>query len=230
MSLSAHYPWLAESRRTLFTTVEAIVDQFHSGDLTATPRLPRVKYKAIHVPTYLQGVRTAAYAFSVSRRLKCQNAGTIALATALRDIGKIEIRGLDKPGPLDTREMQEIYRHGEVGNRLIRQIDSEIAGQLEPAILTHHERLDGSGYPYGEQQIPLEGRVVGVLDVIDALTNPRPYGPRWSWSSVLAYLRQEAGQLYDAEVVEAVVERTNEFWVIESMCQSYEQDLMMDRQ
>ena len=63
----------------------------------------------------------------------------------------------------------------------------------------------------------------------DALTNPRPYGPRWSWSSVLAYLRQEGGHLYDADVVSAVCERIKEIWVIESMCQSYQQDLLTDR-
>lgn len=229
MSFSTHYPWVADSRKALFTTVEAIVDQFHSGDLTATPRLPRSKFPSIHVPTYVQGVRTAAYAFSISRLLKCQNSTTIALATALRDIGKIDITGLDKPGPLDAQEMQNVYRHGDYGNTLLRQIDIGIAAQLEPALLTHHERLDGSGYPNGLQQIPLEGRVVSVLDVVDALTNPRPYGPRWSWSSVLAYLRQEAGHLYDVDVVGAVCERIKEIWVIESMCQSYQQDLLTDR-
>jgi HD-GYP domain-containing protein (c-di-GMP phosphodiesterase class II) len=75
-----------------------------------------------------------------------------------------------------------------------------------PAILEHHERLDGSGYPakMTEKQISWMGRIVAVADVFDAMTNNRPYRPALSIEEVLAYLRENAGVLFDAPSVQAL--------------------------
>ena len=74
------------------------------------------------------------------------------------------------------------------------------------AIRWHHERLDGSGYPEGlrGERIPLEARILAVADVYDALASGRSYRAAWSEAAVLAYLRQEAGRLFDARCVAAL--------------------------
>jgi HD-GYP domain-containing protein (c-di-GMP phosphodiesterase class II) len=85
---------------------------------------------------------------------------------------------------------------------------------MRPAILEHHERLDGSGYPakLTDKQISWMGRIVAVTDVFDAMTSNRPYRQALSVGEVLSYLHDKAGILFDAPCVEAldyILARTN---------------------
>lgn len=123
----------------------------------------------------------------------------------LHDIGKMAIPDaiLLKPGPL-TREEEAIMRqHPEMAYQALSHIE-----YLKPALdipRYHHERWDGSGYPFGlkGKEIPLAARIFAVVDVYDALTSDRPYRPAWPKEKALAYLQEQAGRLFDPEVVEA---------------------------
>lgn len=121
----------------------------------------------------------------------------------LHDIGKIVIPDhvLNKPGPLTEEEWVIMRQHPEAGVKILRGI-SHLQGTL-PYILYHHERWDGSGYPHGlrGKQIPVEGRVLAIADVYDALTTERPYHPPRSRAEVVKFLQANSGQLFDPNLV-----------------------------
>lgn len=101
----------------------------------------------------------------------------IEFAARLHDLGKIGIRDdiLLKPGPLTTPEFALIKQHPELGADILRPISS--MEDIIPAVLYHHERIDGHGYPHGlsGNEIPIWARIIAVADVYDALTTERPY-------------------------------------------------------
>ena len=134
----------------------------------------------------------------------------------LHDLGKLAIPDdiLLKPGALTAEEFARMKGHVQSGLDLLDSMTHELElsgdGQLEvlrEVIAYHHERLDGSGYPFGlrDEQIPWSGRIVAVADVFDALTHERPYKEAWSAEQACAVLREEAGVKLCAEAVEALL-------------------------
>jgi HD-GYP domain-containing protein (c-di-GMP phosphodiesterase class II) len=126
----------------------------------------------------------------------------------LHDIGKLGIPDaiLLKPGSLTQREREVMQQHAVYGYNILAPIIN-----LRPTLdiaLYHHERWDGSGYPYGlkGEQIPLVARLFALADVFDALTSDRPYRPAWAHSQAVEYLREQAGRLFDPNVVELFLE------------------------
>lgn len=126
----------------------------------------------------------------------------IYLFAPLHDIGKIGIPDnvLLKPGQLDQQEWIVMRRHVEIGVSITDKIKQELgfegslaAKVMHSVVAYHHERGDGSGYPHGLRmdQIPLEGRIMAVADVYDALSNRRPYKQAWSQDDCMLELRKE---------------------------------------
>jgi putative two-component system response regulator len=127
-------------------------------------------------------------------------------AAPMHDIGKIGIPDavLLKPGRLDAEELIVMRLHAEMGARIIGDPEGSELFELAASVaLTHHEKWDGSGYPNGlaGAEIPIEGRIVAVADVFDALTSHRPYKEAWSVERALALLQAESGSHFDPEVV-----------------------------
>jgi putative nucleotidyltransferase with HDIG domain len=128
----------------------------------------------------------------------------------LHDVGKIGVADaiLEKPGPLTKEEWKVVKRHPEVGARMIEPLES--LRKALPVIRHHHERPDGSGYPYGLEggEIPLGARIVAVVDAYDVMLRrsyrPERYGSKSSPAEALQELRGEAGRQFDARVVEAL--------------------------
>ncbi|MGZ9265347.1 MAG: HD-GYP domain-containing protein [Candidatus Deferrimicrobiaceae bacterium] len=123
----------------------------------------------------------------------------------LHDIGKIGVPPtiLDKPGKLTEEEFAVIKRHPSKGAMILESIPN--LQNIIPIVSQHHERFDGKGYPNGlsGESISLHARILAVADVVDALVSDRPYRPGWSREKVLEYTRENAGQQFDPEVVEA---------------------------
>lgn len=127
----------------------------------------------------------------------------------LHDIGKVAVPDniLHKPGPLTPTEWSVMRQHPLLAKQIL-----DAAPFLPPEVLEiplyHHERWDGSGYPFGlaGKEIPLEARAFAIVDVWDALRSERPYRLPWPEQRVLRYLRLNAGVLFDPELVEVFVE------------------------
>lgn len=122
----------------------------------------------------------------------------------LHDIGKMGIPDsiLLKPGKLTAEERQVMEQHTIYAYQMLEPI-----AFLRPALdipLYHHEKFDGTGYPYGlkKKQIPLSARIFAVVDVWDALRSDRPYRESWSEERVRDYIVEQAGTHFDPEVVE----------------------------
>jgi HAMP domain-containing protein len=132
----------------------------------------------------------------------------LSVAAILHDVGKISIGNeiLNKAGPLNSTERQEILTHPEVGAVIVERI-----GKLERAAETircAHEHFDGSGYPRGlrGEDIPIESRIILAVDAYDAMTMNRPYSTGRPAEGVVEELRSEAGRQFDPVVVEALIE------------------------
>jgi two-component system, cell cycle response regulator len=157
--------------------------------------------------------RVARYAQALARKLRLpdEEIERVRIAALLRDVGEVGVAEsiLNKDGPLDPRERQEVERHPEIGARIVGAAQ---LGRVGEWILTHHERPDGQGYPRGlrEHQIPLEGRIVAVADAYAAMTADRPYRRPFSGHRARAELQARAGTQFDHDVVEAFLELDGE--------------------
>ncbi|MCL7427282.1 HD-GYP domain-containing protein [Streptomyces sp. YS415] len=137
----------------------------------------------------------------------------LRFAGILHDVGKLGVptRLLRKDGPLTPEERRVIELHPEYGHEMVRGIS--FLGEARAAVLHHHERLDGSGYPYGlvGGQIPEPARVVAVADAFDAMTSTRSYRRARPVPAALAELQRCAGSQFDPRMVAAltrVIERS----------------------
>jgi diguanylate cyclase (GGDEF)-like protein len=127
----------------------------------------------------------------------------LTFGSLLHDIGKLGIseRILLKPGPLSQEERSIVQLHPRIGYRLIQQVPT--LRQIAPAVLHHHERWDGGGYPAGlkGEEIPLEARIICVADSYSAMTSERPYTKPLSAQEACAELERCAGTQFDPEIV-----------------------------
>jgi putative nucleotidyltransferase with HDIG domain len=152
------------------------------------------------------GARVGAFAEAIAQEmgLPAPAVARVRLAARLHDIGKswISPEILEKPGPLSEVEWMQIRRHPAVGARLLKSAELH---ELADIVMAHHERPDGTGYPYGvpARQLPVEGQIVAVADAYDAMLSPRPYGPALSPDEARAELQRVASTQLDAHVVAA---------------------------
>lgn len=128
-------------------------------------------------------------------------------ASPMHDIGKIGISDsiLLKPGKLTQEEFVEMKKHPIIGAKILANGETPLLKASEVIALTHHEKYDGTGYPYqlkGEE-IPILGRVVTLADVFDALTTKRCYKPAFPIDESLSIIRRESGKHFDPKIVYA---------------------------
>lgn len=139
--------------------------------------------------------------------LSREQCNLIEFAAPMHDIGKIGVhdRILMKPGKLDFSEFEVVKKHPLIGYEILQDSSSKFIRMGAEIALSHHEKMDGSGYPYGirGEQIPLEARIVAVADVYDALTSARPYKTPWSVERTLDYLTTNRNSHFDPECVDA---------------------------
>jgi putative nucleotidyltransferase with HDIG domain len=160
---------------------------------------------------YTQGHsnRVSEYSVFISRELGLDESTIydIRIGSLLHDIGKIGIPDsiLMKAGDLTPEEYAIMQKHPEKGENILRKVN--LLEPILPAIAEHHERLDGSGYPFKMtgRDISQLGRIVAVADVFDAMASRRPYRPALSVPEVLSYLQKNSDKLFDADCIEALI-------------------------
>ena len=157
---------------------------------------------------HIEHVRDLAHELALAVGIAGPEAEEIAWSAMLHDVGKIRVpdRILLKPGKLDAEEWALIRRHPTWGEELLQGDDGfALARRIAR---WHHEDWDGAGYPDGLRgsEIPLEARIVRVVDVYDALRSERPYKPAWSLERTLEELRSMRGRGLDPDLVDLFVD------------------------
>jgi PAS domain S-box-containing protein len=156
--------------------------------------------------------RISAFAGRIARRAglsggRCQ---LIERASPLHDVGKVAIPDsiLLKPAALTLEERGVMETHAEIGHRLLDGSDSPLIQMAALIALTHHERYDGTGYPrrLAGEEIPIEGRIVAIADVFDAITSDRVYRPAMSLEQAMTVLRDGRGTHFDPVLLDHFLE------------------------
>ena len=180
------------NKQSLINGVQMLVHALEAKDAYTSGHSTRVSRYA---------VKTAVQLGYTGDRLE-----QIRLGGELHDIGKIGTREdiLNKPGPLNPAEFQHIKGHTALGERILAPFLAESLSVLR-IVRSHHERLDGGGFPDGlaGDAIPQEARIVAVVDAFDAMTTNRAYRPPRTPAEAVEELRRCSGMHFDPEVVEA---------------------------
>lgn len=160
--------------------------------------------------------RMSRYCALLARKLgnDAERSELIRIASQMHDIGKLGVPDsiLQKPGPLTAEERTSMEAHCEIGWRILSGSRSRLLELGAVIARTHHERVDGSGYPYGltGEAIPLEGRIAAIADVFDALTTNRIYCSALPLGQALDILRDGRGTHFDVAALEAFFEALDE--------------------
>jgi PAS domain S-box-containing protein/putative nucleotidyltransferase with HDIG domain len=186
--------------------------------LTSNARLEQMVYavaeamgRAVELrDPYTQGheVRVAKLARSLAEEMgvPAEEADGVEMAALVHDIGKLSVPAeiLNKPGLLSPQEFGLIKRHPRAGYEILKGI--EFPWPVAEAVLHHHERMDGSGYPDGlaGDEITMMARILGVADVIEAMASDRPYRAALGIGAAMAEIA-ERPELYDPAVTAACV-------------------------
>ncbi|MCD6397896.1 MAG: HD domain-containing protein, partial [Spirochaetaceae bacterium] len=167
--------------------------------------------------------RVSNYSLLISKALGQDNniQDLIYYAAPLHDIGKLGIPDsvLLKPGKLTDDEFELIKTHTTIGSAILENPSSKYLKAGAVIAKTHHEKIDGSGYPYGlkGEEIPILGRIVSVADVFDSLTTERPYKKAWSIEKTQEYMMSKKGIHFDPELVDLFFKNLPEIIKIQNL-------------
>jgi putative nucleotidyltransferase with HDIG domain len=179
-------------------TIEALAMAIDAKDHTTHDHLQRVQL----------------YAVEIGKDLGLADAELEALTAAavLHDIGKLAVPEsiISKPGKLTRSEFEKMKIHPVVGAEILERV--EFPYPVVPIVRSHHEKWDGSGYPYGlrGEEIPIGARILSVVDCLDALASDRQYRRALPLDEAMARVASEAGTAFDPQVVKALQARYRE--------------------
>lgn len=135
-----------------------------------------------------------------------ERAEMIKVSAPMHDVGKVGIPDaiLHKPGRLDVAEFETMKTHASLGFDILKDLDRPLLRMAARIAHEHHERYDGKGYPLGLKgdDISIEGRIVAIADVLDALGHERAYKPAWSEGEIRDYFQSERGRQFDPDLVD----------------------------
>jgi len=161
-------------------------------------------------------VRMSRYSALLAEKsgLAIDQVQNILYAAPMHDIGKIGIPDniLMKPGKLTNKEFELMKTHTNIGANILANSKAEILQLAEKISISHHEKWNGTGYPLGlsGSEIPIEGRIVGITDVFDALTTKRPYKRPYSVEVASDIIKKERNQHFDPDLVDIFLENLDE--------------------
>jgi len=150
--------------------------------------------------------------------LSIEIAESLRLAAPIHDVGKLAIPDaiLNKPGKLTPEEFSLMKTHSPIGYEMLKNSKRSILKLGALIALQHHERYDGTGYPYGlvGEEIHIYGRIVALADVFDALSSARIYKKKWPLEEILNYIREQRGAHFDPRLVDIFMENLDEIMII----------------
>lgn len=214
---------LSVGAATRFSSDESIFNTlFASEDKMFNKKLLDTKSYRSHLITSLMDImgeitfetkehcqRLVEFSIKVAQEMDLKNGQIekLEILSIMHDIGKLVIPEyiLGKPGPLNKEEWIEMKKHSEIGYRIAKKIPE--LSHVAEEILSHHERWDGTGYPQGleKEEIPLESRILAVVDAFDAMTSDRVYRKAMTTDLAIKELLDNAGTQFDPHIVEVFV-------------------------
>jgi len=203
---------LHDQNRELEAKVRERTRELQETRLEIIQRLGRAaEYRDNETGMHVIRMSHASWITALELGMPAGEAELLLQAAPMHDIGKIGIpdRVLLKPGRLDAEEWAIMRRHPEIGHGIIGSHPSALLQLAATVALSHHEKWDGTGYPAGlaGEAIPLEGRIVAVADVFDALTSKRPYKAAWPVEQAVAELQAQSGRHFEPRMVAAFLAR-----------------------
>lgn len=198
-------PAIVKARvRTHLSLVQA--DDLRRTRLQVIQRLGRAsEYKDNETGMHIMRMSHYSKIIALAYGLSDFAADNLLHAAPMHDIGKIGIPDsiMLKPGKLTDKEFTIMKTHPEIGAEILGESDSDLIALAKMVSLTHHEKFDGSGYPKGlkGKEIPIEGRIVAIADVFDALTSKRPYKEAWTVEQAMAFIESQSGIHFDPDLV-----------------------------
>jgi putative two-component system response regulator len=167
------------------------------------------EFRSSETSSHVKRISECSYILAKLSGMFEEEAKLIGKLSTLHDIGKITIPDniLCKPARLTSEEYQVMQKHTTNGEVLLKRAfssDPKVCDIAKDIALFHHERWDGSGYPNGlkGEEIPLPARIVGIVDVFDALMNKRVYKEEWTTEMTLEYIKESAGSHFDPRLAE----------------------------
>lgn len=161
--------------------------------------------------TYMHCQRVARISLSIGRGLTLDRSvlNSLYYSALLHDLGKVSISRdiLNRVEKLTTQEWEIIHQHPVTGAGIV-QMEKTIGGDIVDGIISHHERWNGNGYPYGlaGENIPLLGRIISIADTLDAMTSARPYRRRpLSIDEAVSEIQSFSGQQFDPYIIRNVI-------------------------
>jgi putative two-component system response regulator len=185
--------------------------ELKQSQIEVTVRLARAaEHRDDETGQHTQRVGLTCFLIAQTMNLAPEATALLRRSAPLHDVGKIGVPDsiLRKPGKLNEEEWRTMQSHCHVGASLLSGGRSALLQMAERVAISHHERWDGTGYPHHERgaAIPIEGRIVAVADVFDALTHDRPYKSAWSVEQALTEIRSQRGRQFDPDAVDAFLD------------------------
>ncbi|UCH86968.1 MAG: diguanylate cyclase [Dehalococcoidia bacterium] len=198
---------------TAASSLTTVLQNLGASEVVAEPNLRTIatlgaasEIKDCHIRGHQERTSLWAAALAEEIGLRPECVLDIRIAGLLHDIGKVTVNEsiLNKPGKLTEEEFAKVKQHAPLGAAIMIS-EAEALQQLATIVRHHHERFDGTGYPDGlaREDIPLEARILSVVDVFDAMTHERSYRKALSIEEAMAELERGAGTQFDPAVVEA---------------------------
>jgi putative two-component system response regulator len=208
LALSEGQKRLANHARWLASEVQRATSDIVAREKETINRLMRAAEFRDN-ETGMHIVRMGHFSAEIGRafRLPEPQCEMLLMATPMHDIGKVATpdRILLKPGKLDADEWEIMKQHTVAGYEILKDSESELLQMAAQIALSHHEKFDGSGYPYGlsGEEIPLCGRICAVSDVFDALLSERPYKQAWPLERAIEEVERLSESHFDPALVGA---------------------------
>ena len=172
------------------------------------------EFKDEDTATHIQRMARYSALIAAGIGLEKKEVDLILTSAPMHDVGKLGVPDsiLLKPGKLDADEWKIMKQHTLMGGKILGGGDSEYMAMGVGIALSHHEKWDGTGYPFGlaGEDIPLPGRICAVADVFDAVTSKRPYKEAFPLDKALAIMKDGRGSHFDPNVLDVFLEHLDE--------------------
>ena len=178
-----------------------------------------LEFRSCEPAGHIQRVTETALTIGRALNLSGTDLRILEFAAPFHDIGKISLplEILQKPGPLNNEEFKIVQTHSRSGYNLLKGSGRDILKRAALIALDHHERWDGNGYPNNKkgEEISLDGRIIAIADVFDALYNKRIYKEPWLIENIISLIKEERGRHFDPAVADAFIENIDDILAIQ---------------